>query len=350
MNILYILNHKILSDFEIPILIKNNFGVYLPKIYNSLSPYDSINFNNHYIYDYSLNINTNHYNYLNNFDFFNKCDTYNDELMNIINNNFNVIFIALYANITLIDFLVQKFNGTIYLRFFGRERDLSYSDFFKSHKYLSNTPKLKFIFSYPEIIDFEFNNNNFFHNNNSLYIPLGIPDYFFNKYNNIYNNCNNSNNFVFVCSKINICDYYTQIYNDFNNLLIDFDFIILGRNNININDHRIKNNLNDHEYYTQMANSIAMYYHGKEPRHLHYHPIEAIIIGLPIIFHAESLLSTYLNDSPGKCYNDQEVIEKLNKIKNNIDFKNEIIKYQNNIQQIFTTNYNLNIFEKLLLL
>ena len=345
MNILYLLNHKILSDFEIPILIKNNFGVYLPKIYNSLSPYDSINHNNHYIYDSSLNINTNDFNYLNNYDFFNKCDSYNEELMNIINNNFNVIFIVLYANMTLIDFLVKNFNGTIYLRFFGRERDLSYSDFFKSYQYLSNTSKLKFIFSYKEIIDFEFNNNNFFHINNSLYIPLGIPDYFFNKYNNTYNNSNNYNNFVFICSKINVCEYYTQIYNDFNNLLIDFNFVILGRNNINVNDNRIKNNLNDHDYYMQMTNSIAMYYHGKEPRHLHYHPIEAIIIGLPIIFHAESLLSTYLNDSPGKCYNDQEVIEKLNKIKNNINFKNEIIKYQNNIQKIFTTDFNINIFE-----
>lgn len=353
-NILYLLNHKTLTDFEVPILINKNFGVYIPKIYDSLDSGNSIAFNSIYSYDYSLkNISEDDNNFINQIDFSNQ-DHINDnkKLMDIINYNFKIIFISL-LNYDLITYLSENFNGLIYLRFFGLDSDKSYYNLLKNLNIIPEKlyKNVKYIFSYQEIIDFEKNKDNFFNDENSYYIPLGVPNSIFDNYENTYNN--HTDKFVFVCSKINKCGYYTGIYNNFNNLIDknNFDFIILGKNNEKIQDidNRIFNNLSDKEYYLHMAKSKAMYYHSKEQRHLHYHPLEAIIIGLPIIFHSENLLSSYLTNSPGKCYTDNEVIEKLNRIKNNdLEFINSIIEYQNLIKNKFKIEKNLNIFDNLL--
>lgn len=353
-NILYLLNHKTLTDFEVPILINKNFGVYIPKKYDSLNIVHSIAFNSIYSYDYSLkNISENDINFINKIDFFNIDHIKNNnKLMDIINYNFKIIFITL-LNYESITYLSKNFNGLIYFRFFGLDGKNSY--YFQMKK-IGIIPEelcknVKYIFSYQEIIEFEMTQNNFFNDENSYYIPLGLPNSIFDNYENTYNN--DRDKFVFVCSKINICSYYTAIYNNFNNFIDknNFDFIILGKNNEKIQDkdNRILNNLSDKEYYLHMAKSKAMYYHSKEPLHLHYHPLEAIIIGLPVIFHSENLLSSYLFNSPGMCKTDNEAIEKLNRIKNNdFEFINSIIEYQNIIKNKLKIENNINIFDNLL--
>ena len=341
-NILYLLNHKTLSDFDLPILQNKNWGIYLPKKYQSLDITQSINLNNLSLYDKYLNdISDDDKLFLDNIDFFNSSN-YSIKLMDILNKNFKIIFLTLLTDSTVHNFMVNNFKGKIYYRLFGRESNYNYYSCFNNKSITQNNPN--FIFSYQEIIDFEFKLSNFFINK-SYYVPLGLPNFIFSKYENTYNPI--INKCVFVCSKINICSYYTAIYNNLNQQLSEFEFTILGKNNEKINDPRIKNNLNDDEYYLTMSQHYAMYYHGIEPRHLHYHPLEAIVIGIPIIFHQESLLTTsYLCDSPGKCISYLEVKEKLNKLKNNdIIFKNSIISYQNNIKNKLKIENNLNIYD-----
>ena len=67
-----------------------------------------------------------------------------------------------------------------------------------------------------------------------------------------------------------------------------------------------KNNLDDDEYYRGIATCKCLFYHSIEERHLHYHPLEAIVIGIPIIFFEQSLLSSYLANSEGRCKNIDE--------------------------------------------
>jgi hypothetical protein len=353
-NILYLLNHKTLTDFEVPILLDKGLGIFITKKYNSLSKTNSIQYNSINLYDSSLkNISEDHFKYLSEIDFFNYKEINNNEkLMDILNLNFKAIFITLLSYES-INYLSKNFNGMIYFRFFGLGGDNSYYNILKVLGVLPESlgNNVKYVFSYKEIFDFEKTQNNFFNEENSFYIPLGLPDIIFQKYENIHKR--SMNKFAFVCSKIGFCSYYTDIYNKFNNLLDKniFDFIIFGKDNEKYEtiDNRIKNNLNDDDYYKNISNSMAMYYHSKEPRHLHYHPLEAIIIGLPLIFHSESLLSSYLNDSPGKCYSDEEVLEKLTRIKNgDYDFINTIIEYQNHTKKYLKIENNLNIFDNLI--
>ena len=344
-NILYILGHKTLTDFEVPILIQQNYGVLICKNFSYIPKASSL-INDAYKYDYSLqNITEKELNTLNKIEWYSN-ENISEEVINILNNKFKFIFITLLTNNNLLKQLISNYKGNIYYRFFGKESNLSYKPSIDNY----NSQNIKYIFSYPEIYNFEISlktNNNFFNSNNSYVIPLGIPDNIF-KYEKTYNPLKNK--LCFICSKIQLCPYYTDIYNNF---IIDlgkkYDYVLLGKDNENINSIYKMNNLNDDDYYKTISECKLLYYHSKEPRHLHYHPLEAIIIGIPVIFYEESLLNSYLNNSPGKCKNLKEVYLKIDKIFNNdINFINKIILEQNKIIPILKRENNINIFNNLL--
>ena len=349
-NVLYLLNHKTLTDFEVPILIKRGFGVYIPKVLNSINKYEHSFSPPSTLYDESLKMSAKDYLYLNKINFFCEHPFHDEKLMYILNNNFSSIITTLITKLDDLKYLLNNYKGVVYLRIFGNDASYSYyTNYLKGNEEIFSK-NIKFLFCFKEIIKFENTIHSYFNSNNSLYVPSGLPDYFFSRYENTYRTTSNS--CVFVCSKINLCSYYTNVYNTFNKTIQDknLDFIILGKNNEHAckTDNRIKNNLPDEEYFREMSTCIAMYYDSKEPRHLHYHPIEAIIIGLPLIFHTESVLTSFFPISPGKCNTDEEVIEKLSKLRNgDILFKNSIIEYQNTIKNIFKIENNLHIFDEI---
>lgn len=345
MNILYLLNHKILTDFEVPILIKNNMYCFIPKIYKSLDNEQSINYASNYFYDNFSDIYTNDIIHLNQIDWFNKDLIIDKKTIDIINTNFKCIFLTLLTSKNMLLQLINNFKGTIYFRFFGLSGDRSYLTIME-HVYGDlNTNKIKYIFSYNEIIEHENKINNHF-TNSSFYVPLGLSNSLINKIHNSYNPINNK--IAFVCSRTDETKYYQDIYNKFTKEFIDFEFIIFGKNNTKIQHLQyVKNNLDDDNYYAEISKCACMFYHSKEPRHLHYHPLEAIVIGMPVIFYKESLLSSYLNDSPGKCNDLNDVKCKIRKIINGDNkFVSEILTEQNKIIHLLTIKHNMNIFDK----
>lgn len=152
MNILFILNHKTLSDFEIPILVAKGMGIYLPKIYNSLSKFSSINVKNHRIYDETLrNISCEDKEYMDHFDFFDN-KRYDSRVIDIIVKNFKIIILTLLTGADVVNRLSYAINGHIYYRFFGREGEGRYAPLI--HDVIPSN-KIKYILSYQEIITFE---------------------------------------------------------------------------------------------------------------------------------------------------------------------------------------------------
>lgn len=339
-NILYILNHKTLTDFEVPLLINKGYGVLINKTYKSLAIDNSLyDEDKNYYYDNFINLDYNIIYRMNNIDWFNNSQNLSDNIIDLLNKHFKFIFITLLTNGNLLQQLKRQFKGLIFYRFFGMEKNLLYETVLKKNTFSNN---IKYIFSYQEIFTFE---SDFFNITNSYVIPLGLSNTFISKYNNCYNP--NNNNICFICSKIGRCQYYTNIYKEFIKNFKNYEYVILGKNNnVELN---IINNLSDKEYYLKISECKVMYYHGIEPRHLHFHPLEAMIIGIPIIFHSNSLLSKYLNNSPGKCESIEEAKLKIDKIlHNDTEFIQSIISVQNNQINIITQNTNYNVFENLL--
>jgi len=57
---------------------------------------------------------------------------------------------------------------------------------------------------------------------------------------------------------------------------------------------------------------FCMFYHSQEPRHLHYHPLEAIATGMPLVSMAGGLLEPLGGpDQPGMCRSYDEAREKI---------------------------------------
>ncbi|MEZ6133678.1 MAG: hypothetical protein R3C53_02090 [Pirellulaceae bacterium] len=58
-----------------------------------------------------------------------------------------------------------------------------------------------------------------------------------------------------------------------------------------LDDARILGFLDDEDYYRMVANARLSIYHGRSYYHLHYHPIEFMALGVPVLFHRESSLA-----------------------------------------------------------
>ena len=83
--------------------------------------------------------------------------------------------------------------------------------------------------------------------------------------------------------------YYMEIYKRF---ISDFDGLplkILGGNQPggggDLDDARIVGRLPDDDYHRLISSARVCIYHGQSRYHLHYHPIEFMFIGLPVLFH-----------------------------------------------------------------
>lgn len=323
-NILYLLNHKTLTDFECPILIKNNIFPYIPKSFHSLSNINSINYKSIYFYDNFLNIPINIIQQFNTLDWFKNKNTVVNNI-NLLNTYFKVIFITLLTDKETLKFLIDNFNGNLYFRFFGLGNKQFYYNVCKQkygNLFLSN--KVKFIFSYKEIIKYEKSKYKYLNDNNHLFIPLGLSNNFFVDYYNTYNPIYNK--IIFVCSRLDegINSYYGKIYQKF------------------ISDFK------DKDFYKEISNHKCMFYHSNEELHLHYHPLEAFIIGVPVVFSSKSLLTTYINESPAIYNSIDEAKNIITKILNNDSILIEnILKKQKNILYKLRIQENNNIFHKL---
>lgn len=94
--------------------------------------------------------------------------------------------------------------------------------------------------------------------------------------------------------RINSTDYYLGIYRRFTRDHGHLPLKILGGNEAGggpIGDPRICGRLPHDEYYRTAAEARVCIYHGTSPYHLHYHVIEFMTLGLPVLFHCRSALA-----------------------------------------------------------
>lgn len=125
-------------------------------------------------------------------------------------------------------------------------------------------------------------------------------------------------------SRIQTVGYYQQVYNSYIKKYGNLPLMILGKNKKNSKDQRIVGNLEHRAYYEKMSTARVMLYHTNNPYHLHYHPIEALAMGIPTLYHSNSMLAHYAREAgiepPGVYNNPQHAVELAKKCLNDIDF------------------------------
>jgi len=94
--------------------------------------------------------------------------------------------------------------------------------------------------------------------------------------------------------RINKQTYYLDIFRKYASDFGKLPIRILGGNEVSggkLQDTRIVGTLNDEEYYREISTARISIYHGTSPFHLHYHPLEYMTVGVPVLFHVDSAIA-----------------------------------------------------------
>ena len=88
--------------------------------------------------------------------------------------------------------------------------------------------------------------------------------------------------------------YYAEMYKNYLADFGDLPLRILGGNSPRggaLNDARIVGRLNDEEYYREACRARISIYHGSSRYHVHYHPVEFMYLGIPVLFHKDCAIA-----------------------------------------------------------
>lgn len=341
-RVLWLINHTTLRDFEVPLLIDLGFEVYIPKKFPSDEANRSASVS--YDYDKTLTITKKNLDVLNSFDFYS--DEITSSIANIINIEFNTVICAFFP--IMLKSLVSKFEGNIFLRVFGLAGETKYESVLEEIDYqtLKKIYRLdnRFFFaqSYPEI---SLNETGIF-NKTALTLPLGLPESFYENENTWVGN---KEKILFICPRITSSPvYYGKIYSEFKKYFGDFPHIIGGAQPEPVDDPNVLG-FQPREVLDGLLQECAlMFYHSREPRHLHYHPLEAIIYGMPLIYMTGGLLESLGGDNqPGMCQTEQEARKKIERIlKGDTQLIEDIKRQQKKILENFSYTNCKDIWEK----
>jgi hypothetical protein len=177
------------------------------------------------------------------------------------------------------------------------------------------------------------------------YLPVALPSSL-ERYRQTWDG--SEKRILFVCPHIETNDYYRKIYQDFKKNFGDIPHVIIGRQDVPVDDPHVLGFVSDTEHIDLMQRSSLLYYHSQEPRHVHYPPIEAANIGLPIVFHRESLLARMLERLPSGAATTighaRQLIEKI--LCNSRETIDSIRTDQDQIVDAFSESKCLDIWKK----
>jgi hypothetical protein len=94
--------------------------------------------------------------------------------------------------------------------------------------------------------------------------------------------------------RINRQQYYLDIYQAYRRDHGHLPLKLLGNNQPrggDLDDPSIVGFVNDDEYFSTACRARLSIYHGRSKYHIHYHPIEFMAMGLPVLFHEDSAFS-----------------------------------------------------------
>ncbi len=346
-RILYLINHVTLLESECVLLENLGFELFLSKEHKDIH-FSSMT----YKFDKTLTISKEDLAKLNRTNFY--TDEITPELSKIINKNFDMIIVP---NLYPLAFKMAEIDQNLFMiRAFGYEGDKTYESMTIQSPEFSGIRKLfkpkilryynkmtKCLYqmgkrfylgvSYEKIID----NETPFFKKHSVYLPIGIPQAIWQK-QNMWNG--KEKRVAFVCSLIDN-PYYEKVYKTFKQNFSDISHIILGKQSGKYKDKQVTGYLPREEYDKYLIDNAVLFYHSQEKRHLHYHPLEAIIMGVPVIYmdggELEDLGGT---EQPGLCHSFEEAREKIKRIlSDDYEFIQEIKTRQTQILHNFKDDY-----------
>ena len=300
-RLLWIVNHQTLMAAEVPILRSLGWEVFVPKITPVDVSYRSAGFSHEY--DAALGLRASALGVLNQHNFYQH--PWSPTVESIINEHFDVAVTTISHYTMPLSEAARRFTGTVVARVFGREHPERYTDWPLHTRRPALVAELaaigdRFVFaqSYDNLAEIE--DEPFRSRAHTVTVPLAPS---------IYERAGDWHGggaeAVFLCPAINDTGYYASIYEEIKRTFGDLPHVIFGRQFGVISDPAVLPYLSDDELMELYASAPVFVYPSAEPRHVHYSPIEAMVVGTPVLYRRGSLLDQLAGRAlPGACADD----------------------------------------------
>jgi hypothetical protein len=307
-RLLWIVNHRTLMSSEVPILRSLGWEVFVSKIIPDHDPgfrSPGVTFD----YDSALMLPAATLRVLNRHNFYER--TWSPTVEDIVNRHFDVIVIHFTYYTTSLSEAARKFRGRVIVRAFGREHPRTYSEFVELGPHKNLIRELgalgdRFVFGqgYDNVAEVE--PPEIARRAHTITVPL--PSHF-SQYNNTWRG--DGGNAVFLCPAIHH-PYYGEIYQRIKGHFGDLPHVIFGKQIVPLDDPSVLPYMTDAELFELYAAAPVFVYPNAEPRHIHYSPLEAIVVGTPTLYLRGTLIDKLTDGAelPGGC---RDIAEMRNK-------------------------------------
>ncbi|MPR11896.1 glycosyltransferase [Microvirga tunisiensis] len=273
-------------------------------------------------------------------DILNEHDFYNGmtpEVAEIANKHFDVAFCAFFPR--QLAALVRNFRNVIVLRPFGLSNGQTYTDITINslgYYFMHEIERRQGTFWFGQAYDHLAHIETGVFKRRAVTLPLGLQDA---HVSHIWTGTDPR--ILFVCPRINTSSYYKNIYNNFQRTFAGLPYIIGGAQPIPVSDPNVTGHLSNDEYGRVMREARLMFYHSQEEHHLHYHPLEAVRVGMPLIFMAGGMLDKLGGEKlPGRCSSERQARQKVERVlSGDKRFISAVIKSQSALLSAVSLNH-----------
>jgi glycosyltransferase involved in cell wall biosynthesis len=268
-----------------------------------------------YEYDKSISIPRETLAVLNNHNFYER--QWSPTIISILNRYFDVLINHLTFYTIPLSEAARHFDGLVVARTFGREHPRTYSEF------ACNGPR-------PALLDeLSAIGRRFVHaqgyanvsdleppvlQNAARTVTVPMPAWIF-RYSGKWTG--DGERAIFLCPGIDgPGGYYLGIYERIKRDFGDLPHVIFGRQVKKLDDPVIQGYLTDDELIALYARAPVFIYPSEEPRHVHYSPIEAMVVGTPVLYRRGGLIDTLAKEPnlPGACVDTVEMRNKAQRL------------------------------------
>ncbi len=311
-RVMWLLNHTGARRFEIPMLKRLGITeIFLPKRYPNDPGFRtaSIDFSE----DANLTIPEDELKILNSADWYDNLDP---AAIAIANRYFRLAFFIMHRP-GILKALSTGFNGALIWRAYGLSADMGYGKSLEYYFDAGTAPRLIRLlgsrFWFGEAYSHLHESEPTYLRDRSIFLPAGLPA---GKPSDEWTGADRK--VLFVCPDIGINPYYESIYRSFIEDFFGLPYVISGAQPIRIKDPHVVGFVPADLYRRNMRQMRTMYYHSTEPNHVHYHPFEAVQIGMPLVFMGGGLLDKFGGEQlPGRCRSVREARAKITRLLDN---------------------------------
>jgi hypothetical protein len=276
--------------FEVPALLSLGYEVYVPKVIpGSGFRSGAVSFE----YDSSLSIPADDLERLNQFNFYS--GEWTPQIERLVNRYFACAFVRPFGD--QIAQAVVKFAGQIVFRAFGLHDPTTYRDVITSLYSNEILDRLKWVgnrFWFGEGYTQLHQAEDGWFKERAVHLPIGLPDRFF-QHERTWRG--DKAKVLAVIPSVMDDKYYRAMYSDFKRDVGDLPHVIIGHQGTPVDDVNVLGHVTDDELTALLQDCAAFYYPSRETRHVHYPPIEAAIVGLPVIYWKGSLFDSLCPES-----------------------------------------------------